>query len=39
VALGATEEDVDMMVRDLKVWRDDVDGWYSIMNCEVVCFK
>jgi ubiquinone/menaquinone biosynthesis C-methylase UbiE len=39
VELGATEEDVDEMVRDLKLWQDDVDGWYSIMNCEVVCFK
>jgi ubiquinone/menaquinone biosynthesis C-methylase UbiE len=38
VKLGATEEDVDAMLRDLKIWRDDVDGWYAVMNCEVICF-
>jgi ubiquinone/menaquinone biosynthesis C-methylase UbiE len=39
VGMDATEEEVDGMVRDIKVWRDDVDGWYSIMNCEVICVK
>jgi ubiquinone/menaquinone biosynthesis C-methylase UbiE len=38
VKLGATEEEVDAILRDLKIWRDDVDGWYAVMNCEVICF-
>jgi SAM-dependent methyltransferase len=38
VKLGATNEEIDGVVRDLEMWRDDVDGWYAIMNCEVVCF-
>jgi SAM-dependent methyltransferase len=36
--LGASQEDVDAMVTDLKLWMEDDDGWYAAMNCEVLCF-
>jgi ubiquinone/menaquinone biosynthesis C-methylase UbiE len=38
VRLGATVEEVDAIVRDLKAWKDDEDGWYAVMNCEVICY-
>jgi ubiquinone/menaquinone biosynthesis C-methylase UbiE len=38
VQLGATEEDIDTIVRDLRHWKGDKDGWYAVMNCEVICF-
>jgi hypothetical protein len=31
-------EEADGMVRDPKMWQDDVDRWYTVMNCKVVCF-
>lgn len=36
--LGAGEEEIEAVVRDLKRWREDVDAWYAITNCETVCF-
>ncbi|PSN63690.1 putative ubiE/COQ5 methyltransferase [Corynespora cassiicola Philippines] len=36
--LGATKEQVDMMVADFKRWADDVDGWHAVLQCEVVCY-
>jgi SAM-dependent methyltransferase len=38
VQLGATDENIDAIVRDLGLWKDDQDGWYAVMNCEVICF-
>ena len=35
--IGASGEEVDMMIRDWKRWIEDVDGWMCIVNCEVVC--
>lgn len=36
--LGATDEDVDAIVRDLRHWKDDKGDWYAVMNWEFVCF-
>jgi hypothetical protein len=38
VKLGATDEEINGIVKDLRLWRDDQDGWYAIMNCEVISF-
>ncbi|KAJ4367969.1 hypothetical protein N0V86_009810 [Didymella sp. IMI 355093] len=35
--LGASEEEVDAIVRDWGVWMEDVDAWWCSVNCEVVC--
>jgi ubiquinone/menaquinone biosynthesis C-methylase UbiE len=35
--LGASEEEVDSIVRDWKKWVEDVDSWWGMFNCEVVC--
>ncbi|ORY07945.1 methyltransferase type 11 [Clohesyomyces aquaticus] len=35
--LGASEEDVDMMIKDLKAWADDVDGWHGQIQCQIIC--
>ncbi|OAG04993.1 HbrB-domain-containing protein [Paraphaeosphaeria sporulosa] len=32
-ALGASKEDVDLMVRDLERWREDPDGVHHIVHC------
>jgi SAM-dependent methyltransferase len=37
--LGATQEEVDIMVRDLRRWRDDVDAVHHIVQYEVVAWK
>ncbi len=31
--LGASEEEVEVILRDLKVWGEDVDGWFAVCNC------
>ncbi|OAL04676.1 S-adenosyl-L-methionine-dependent methyltransferase [Phaeosphaeriaceae sp. SRC1lsM3a] len=36
--LGASEEEIETVVRDLKKWKEDVDSWYAITNAETVCF-
>jgi hypothetical protein len=38
VKLGATDEEVDGIVKDLRLWKNDKDGWYAVMNCEVISF-
>ncbi|KAF2017451.1 S-adenosyl-L-methionine-dependent methyltransferase [Aaosphaeria arxii CBS 175.79] len=35
--LGASDEDIDTVIRDVKAWRDDVDGWYAILQGQVIC--
>ena len=35
--LGASEEEVDTIVRDWKTWMEDGDAWWGMFNCEVVC--
>ncbi|KAJ4355981.1 uncharacterized protein N0V89_004006 [Didymosphaeria variabile] len=37
--LGASREDVDLMVRDMERWRDDPDGVHHIVQYEVVAWK
>jgi hypothetical protein len=37
--LGATEEEVDAVISDLKKWEEDVDGWHAIMQCETICWN
>jgi len=39
VELGASEEEVDTVVSDLKKWEEDVDGWHAIVQCETICWK
>ncbi|KAH7406677.1 S-adenosyl-L-methionine-dependent methyltransferase [Phaeosphaeria sp. MPI-PUGE-AT-0046c] len=36
--LGASTDELETVVRDLKRWKEDVDSWYAITNCETVCF-
>jgi hypothetical protein len=36
--LGATREEVEIMARDWQRWRDDVDGWGAILQCETICW-
>lgn len=36
--LGGSDADIETVVRDLKKWKEHVDGWYAITNCETVCF-
>lgn len=38
-ALGASKEDVDVILRDLERWRDDPDGVHHIVQYEVVAWK
>ncbi|KAL5396699.1 hypothetical protein PMIN06_001774 [Paraphaeosphaeria minitans] len=38
-ALGASKEDVDLMVKDLERWREDPDGVHHIVQYEVVAWK
>jgi SAM-dependent methyltransferase len=37
--LGATEEEFDLVRRDIKAWETDVDGWHAILQAEVICWK
>jgi SAM-dependent methyltransferase len=37
VKLGATDVEINGIVKDLRLWKDDKDGWYAVMNCEVIC--
>jgi SAM-dependent methyltransferase len=37
LSLGASEEEIDAIVRDWKSWVQDVDAWWGMFNCEVVC--
>lgn len=36
--LGATDEELEIMERDVKAWAEDVDGWYAQLNAEVICW-
>ncbi|KAF2462967.1 methyltransferase type 11 [Lindgomyces ingoldianus] len=36
--LGASEEEVGAMVRDLKAWAEEVDGWFGILQVQVICW-
>lgn len=36
--IGATHEEIDEIVKGWTEWERDVDGWYAIVNCEVVCW-
>ena len=33
------EEEIEEIVKDLERWRDDVDGWSVVWECEVVAYK
>ncbi|KAF3034387.1 hypothetical protein E8E12_002589 [Didymella heteroderae] len=35
--LGASEDEVDQIARDWKRWVEDVDAWWGMFNCEVIC--
>lgn len=37
IKLGATEEEIDTIVSDWERWVEDVDAWWGMFNCEVVC--
>ncbi|CAO2651141.1 Nn.00g094380.m01.CDS01 [Neocucurbitaria sp. VM-36] len=37
--IGASEEEIDEMVRGWREWDGNVDGWYGMMHCEVICWK
>jgi SAM-dependent methyltransferase len=39
IAAGASAEDVDNIVADLKKWKEDVDGWHAVMQCETICWN
>jgi SAM-dependent methyltransferase len=36
---GASQEDVEIIVRDFKKWIEDVDGWSCFVHCEVIMRK
>ncbi|KAF2116885.1 S-adenosyl-L-methionine-dependent methyltransferase [Lophiotrema nucula] len=38
-ALGATDQEIDLMKRDLKAWAEDVDAWFAILQAELICWK
>lgn len=35
---GATDEDIELVSRDLKAWAENVDGWFAILQGELICF-
>lgn len=37
--LKMSNEDVEAIVKDFEKWRDDVDGWMTIWDCEVIAYK
>lgn len=37
--LGISNQDIAEMARDFEKWRDDVDGWWAMWDCEVVAYK
>ena len=37
--LKMSKEDVEAIVKDFEKWRDDVDGWMTIWDCEVIAYK
>ncbi|KAJ4369064.1 hypothetical protein N0V83_006147 [Neocucurbitaria cava] len=37
--LGASEEEVDEIVKGWREWEKDVDGWFTGVNCEVLSWK
>jgi hypothetical protein len=39
IAAGASAEDVDTIVADLKKWKEEVDGWHAVMQCETICWN
>jgi hypothetical protein len=39
IAAGASAEDVGTIVADLKEWKEDVDGWHAVMQCETICWN
>lgn len=38
INMGASDQEIATVVRDMKRWKGDVDSWYAIINCETVCF-
>lgn len=36
---GASKEDVELALSDLRKWMEDVDGWYCLVNVEVIMRK
>jgi SAM-dependent methyltransferase len=36
---GASVEHVQIIVEDFKKWMEDVDGWFCVVNCEVILRK
>ena len=37
--LGATDEEFQIVRRDVKMWEEDVDGWHAILQAETICWK
>lgn len=35
--VGATDEQLEMMAKALRDWSQDVDGWYGLSQCEIIC--
>ncbi|OCK76894.1 putative ubiE/COQ5 methyltransferase [Lepidopterella palustris CBS 459.81] len=34
---GASDSELVQMVEALREWGNDVDGWYALMQCEIIC--
>ena len=37
--MGASSEQVQIIVEDFRKWMEDVDGWFCAVNCEVILKK
>ena len=37
IGLGASDEDIDAVIRDAKAWAADEDGWFAILQNELIC--
>ncbi|KAF2259040.1 S-adenosyl-L-methionine-dependent methyltransferase [Lojkania enalia] len=38
MTLGASEEDINLMIKDLDAWERDIDGWFAILHGETMCW-
>lgn len=36
---GTTEEEVEEILQDLRLWEQDEDGWFAVLQSEVICRK
>jgi hypothetical protein len=36
---GTSEGEIEVMVRDLRIWMEDQDGWYGVLNSENIYRK